>query len=1347
MSRIVSHYRLLERLGNGGAGEVWKAQDLRLDRTVAIKLLAPELAGDEQAKERIQTEARMAAALSHPNIAMVYELGEIENGFYIAMECVDGEDLRSRIARGPLDMETSLDLCVQVADALGAAHRHGLLHCDIKSSNIVSTPDGQVKVLDFGLARNTSTTPLGQTRSASGASVSSRVSGDSSSLECLRAGADVFGTPGYMSPEQILGESLDRGTDVFSLAVVLYEMLTGNKPFAAHNLSDYARAVRNSEPLPLSAYLEDVPLELESIMRRGLARERDQRYTTANEMKAALSGLRAKLEYRVPRGPVHGPPATNALAFRGLLPFHEADRDFFYGREAETSGLFDMVRNSDFRFGVLFGESGCGKTSLLRAGLLPKLWDEGYVPIYCRSYKDPLAAALQECRKRTHLSAAAGESAPDYLARIAKELGATLVIACDQFEEFFISHKTRDTRDPFLSFISACHNNRDLPVKFLASMRSDFLFLISSELGGRISEPLISSRLYHLRDFDEARADHIITRSAVRAGLPFEEGLSSQVARDLAREGIVSASELQIVGEQLQRKQIYTHQAYKKAGGKEPLVHGFLEDVIQSSGDPDGARLLLRSLISEDNTRLTLTAEQISLRTHRGAGAAERLLRLFVDARLIREIQEDEPWRYELMHEYLIDRINRITGRVLDATQQANRLLRQYLANYSLDSRTRVPVSKLWLIKRHSDLQLGERERDFLRISARRALLRFAAAILLLAAVTVLSAAALSVTEEWQGIRLSDGHTAAARKAVFSPDGRLLITCGEDGRVIAWDFAQRQRLATLEETPGWVNSVAFSPDGKSFAATGPDNTVVVRDAASLETIVALHDHRSPVCVLAYSPDGRWLSSSSGAQDGRTIVWNTSTWGKTNDLDRPMTWGDECFSPSGKRMLIGGETWDLETGRRIGLLDPAPGFCALSPDQRLLMGVDETGAVTFFDATRIWTDGQSPVLKSLRVHSYHGRAIAISPDGRMAASAAEDIVLWDAVTRSKLARLKHTAQVWSLAFSPDGRWLISTHDDGAVLLWDVAEREQAASFNGHSASVHAVAFSPDGRHLASAGEDRSVIIWDAKSNEKEAVLMGHTNRVTAVVFAPDGESLASVDMASNLIIWDVNHRKRKWSTGYLHAGKNWQSTYCLAFSPDGRYLAATHGVYDLLTGRHFLDFYELATAYQIPWGGTYGIAFSPDGRRLVCSTDTGYLLLWDVETWQLIESTHRSATPLISLSFSPDGNRIVTGDDEGTVRLWEVSPLREIGMVGRHAARIKSVTFSPDGRQIASSGDDQMIYLWDVGRRRLINHIGTHTNPVLSVAFSPDGRRIACGEYESSVRIFTRHRTLWGFGLD
>ena len=1417
----ISRYRVFERLGSGGEGEVWKAEDLRLKRTVAIKFLPPSLASDREAHERMQVEAQMAASLSHPNIATVYELGEADDQLYIVMECVEGETLKSRIDRGPLDLEESLKIATDVCEALKAAHARQLLHCDIKSSNIMVTPQGLVKVLDFGLACVKSLSEVQVTQDAFSTQQASRVPQGSTESAGGSFGTVLSGTVPYMSPEQVRGEALDVPTDIFSLGVVLYELLTARQPFEGERRADVLRAILNEEPLPLSYFRSDVPLELESIVRRTLAKERTGRYAKVEELLSDLSALQGRLKdnraiagifagaersdsarqaldslsrarltapsllelawrYRrwvrvacviaaslmvweilQPRGAgwvkAVGLAATAFLgalyyaasrhrasrslpafpggaAFRGLLPFQEADRGRFYGRESDTPALFEMIRQDDFRFGVLFGESGCGKTSLLRAGLVPRLWDEGYVPIYCRSYKDPLLAALEECRKRSHIPAVEGEPPVDYLRRVTTELGATVVIVCDQFEEFFVSHKSIEERESFISFMARCLDDDDLPVKFLVSMRSDFLYLISSELGGQVDEPLISSRLYHLRNFGEAQAFEIIERSAEQAGLPFEVGLSRQIARDLASGDVVSPSELQIVGERLQSKRIFTVSEYRRIGGKEPLVESFLDDVVQASGDRAGCGLVLRALISDENTRLTLSLPEIAHRTQRSHSAAEVILKLLVSARLVREIQDDDPWRYEVMHEYLIEKVNRITGRVLDATQRANRLLRQYLSSYSVDKRTRIPISKQWFIRRYSDIERGERERELLRKSLQIGLLKGGGLILLLAGGATMAAAALSVSEEWEGVRLRDGHTAAVRRAIFSPDGRLLASCGEDSRVIVWDFARRKRLITLTDHTDWVGAISFSPDGKWLATGGFDKRIVVRDAASFTKVAVLDDHRGHVVGLVFSRDGRMLASVS--QDSRLILWSVGGWKKVREFPAGGSQHNALiFSPDGKYLIAPAPSLMLElsTGERVDTIDKNWGgvWGAISPDGREIVSTDGMGNVTFLDLTR------GKIIARQRAHRDNGRAVAFSPDGRLIATGSEIVILWDAATKTKLVRLEHTAIVWSVEFSPDGRWLVSTHGDGSILIWDVAERERIANLNEHSGPVRTVAFSADGKLIASGGDDTSIIVWDVESGRKEDVLIGHRGRVTSTAFLPDSGLLAASDFDSAGRVWDIERGQPRWiaqnSTGF-------SGSYCLAVSPDGRFVAASQGVYETAGGRHVFEYLDGASSI-------YGISFSHDGRRLALASAHGFITILEVESWRTLDRVEVKDTQPIAINFSRDDKWLVTGEDEGSVRLWEANPLRQVAVIGRHSARIKSVSFSPDGREVASASDDQTIALWDVPRRRLITNIGTHTAPVLSITFSPDGKRLASGEHDKSVRIYTRHRTLWGYRFD
>ena len=1334
---LLGRYEIRSPLGAGGMGEVYEAEDLQLKRHVAIKLLPPGRGEGGEAGWRLLEEARRAATLNHPNIATVYEVGQSGGLSYLVMERVEGESLARRVERGPLELPAALDVAIGVAEALDAAHARALVHCDVKSSNVMLPGGGGVKLLDFGLAELTRQGgPAGGAAARkSAAALASAGRRQITSHGAAAGGAG--GTPGYMSPEQVRGEQLDARTDIFSLGVVLYEMLTGRRPFDGAGRADGLRALLDGEPPPLSAYRDDVPLALESIVRRALAKRRGERYGSAREMIADLRKLRGRLE---PAAVDEGSPTPGALtrgappgdvAFRGLLPFQEADRDRFYGRETDTAALFRMVAHEEFRFGVLFGESGCGKTSLLKAGLVPRLWEGGYVPVYCRSYKDPLAALLEECRKRSGVERREGEPAVEYLRRAAAELDGTLVCVCDQFEEFFISHRLAREREPFVSFVASCHDAPGLPVKFLLSIRGDFLHLVSAEFEGRVPDPLAGSGLYRLRNFDEEEAAAVIEQSARRAGLPFEDGLARRVARDLAGGGTVLPSELQIVGERLQRRRIYTARDYRRAGGKEQLVHEFLEEVIGASGDREGAQLLLRSLISDENTRLTLTAGEIARRTQRGRAAVGRVLRLFVASRLVREIQDEEPWRYELLHEYLIAKVNRVTGRVMDATQRANRLLRQYAANYSVDARTRVPLGKLWLIRRYCDVGLTAREGELLGKSLRWGLLKASALALLLGAAAAATAAALSVSEEWEGVRLRDGHVAAARQVAFSPDGRRLVSVGEDSQIIVWDFASRKRLATLTGHAGAVTTVGYSPDGRWFATGGADHTAVVWDASTFARVATLRGHAEAVRAAAFTPDGKYLATASCTPEDRTVLWGVGVWEKVRELAFGVCWGTLPFTPDGRRVVdhrMG--VWDVETGRNLAApsADWEGNWVSLSPDGALAVAATSGGNVRFFDLRR------REQLAAPHVHRDHGRAVAFSPDGRYVATGSEKIVLWDARTRAHIAPLEYSSNVWNLAFSPDSRHLVSTHSDGAILVWDADRRERVADFNEHSGAVQSVAFSSDGRRVASAGEDGSVIVWDSASGRKEGVFVDYANSVNAVAFSPGGAWLATADQDAHVRLLDL----ARGTSRTLCDGN-----YCVAFSPDERWVATSVNVFDRAAGR--------AAAYmdlsRESMTACYGVDFSPDGRRLACASDQEKLLVWDVAGWRLLALARAGGTNFKSVRFSPDGKLLVTGDVQGAVRLWDAATLRELGTLGRHAARVNAVAFSPDGREVASASDDQTVALWDVSRRRLVTRVGTHNAPVRSVAFSPDGKRIVTGGADNAVRLYTRRRTLWGYSLD
>src|SRR6266536_3542057 len=287
VGETIGHYKISKRIGTGGMGDVYLATDITAGRKAALKLLPTRFTGDAERLKRFQQEARALVGLNHPNIVTVYEIGEDRSTHYIASELIEGETLHQRLARGPMETDEVVDVAIQVASALAVAHEAGIVHRDIKPENIMLRPDGYVKVLDFGIAKLAESAFAEATADGAG----------SATLAETNLGS-ILGTVRYMSPEQTCPAvgGIDKRTDIWSLGVVLYEMLTGHAPFTGNTPQDIMSSILEKEPPPLTSYVAHIPAELQQIISKTLRKDCEERYRSAHDLLQALKGLRHKLE-------------------------------------------------------------------------------------------------------------------------------------------------------------------------------------------------------------------------------------------------------------------------------------------------------------------------------------------------------------------------------------------------------------------------------------------------------------------------------------------------------------------------------------------------------------------------------------------------------------------------------------------------------------------------------------------------------------------------------------------------------------------------------------------------------------------------------------------------------------------------------------------------------------------------------------------------------------------------------------------------------------------------------------------------------------------------------------------
>ncbi|HEX4947343.1 MAG TPA: AAA-like domain-containing protein [Blastocatellia bacterium] len=645
---------------------------------------------------------------------------------------------------------------------------------------------------------------------------------------------------------------------------------------------------------------------------------------------------------------------------------------------------------------------------------------------------------------------------------------------------------------------------------------------------------------------------------------------------------------------------------------------------------------------------------------------------------------------------------------------------------------------------------LPEAELERQRRAYRRGLLRaFAVSFIVIIAVLSLAFALYSIRQRKQAETLAQ----AERRNLYAAQLNLVGQAWEAGSVVRvqqllrghiptnghedlrgfeWFYYWRlsnQKQRTLHQ-PDLVQGVAFAPDGK-WLAVGLDNgSVRILDVVRQEEIHLLKGHTDRVFPVAFSPDSKIVAS--GSWDRTVRLWNVTT-----GLELKLLTGHEdkvyslAFSPNGQLIASGDgkgtmHLWNAATGELIKSLRPQGNVVysiAFSPDGKRLAAANYDNNIKIYDVA----SGQ--LLKAL-AHETQVLTVAYSPDNQFLATGCLDnseAILWDARTGRRLKSFQgHHGTVWSIAFSPNGKTLATSGDDGVAKLWDVATGREIASLRGHGYLIATLAFSPDGTTLATGGWDKQVKLWPTTPQQDEEVIKGHNNWIRALAFAPDGKTLATASDDHTVKLWDA-HRQQELQTLKGHTSK----INCLAYAPNGRWIATgsddnTVKIWEAQTGREVRSF----SANRVQ-----NVVFSPDSQRLAVAGFGAFGKVWDVATGQVVYDLKGFKEFIWSIAFGPDGRTMAVGGDFNTVKLYHTDTGRELSQLPTGNPSGRLLAFAPDGKTLAVEQGRINLALFDVTTQTELHLFKGHTSRLTAAVFSPDNNRIATGSADGTVKLW------------
>jgi len=1335
LGTTLGKYSLVSLLGKGGMANVYKAHQPRLDRYVAIKVLHAHLSEEPDFVGRFEREATAVARLNHPSIVKIYDFDAEDGLYYMVMELVDGPTLQRELEmrakqQQPLMLSEIGQIALETLSAVSYAHRHGVVHRDLKPGNVMLTGEGRVVVTDFGLAHI--------------------VGGP----HFTRVGT-TSGTPEYMSPEQAQGNPGDERSDIYSLGVMLYEMTSGQVPFDGETPLAILKGHISNVPTPPTQFSAELPPEIEGVILTALAKDPAERYSSIDEMRTALSTalhladqsaepLAVLAPARVAESGLAGrTPLTTDLRgsrpYRGLFAFREEDALYFFGREVFTDRLLEAVEEN--KVIAVVGPSGSGKSSVVFAGLVPRLRSEGnWTVVHFRpssrpfqSLADAFVQLLEPGLSEVERLVATGKMAqsltersltlPDVIARfmlwkapspepteadtlcmVASDHPRHLLLVADQFEELYTLCADPETRQRFTAaLLEAAGDGADSSCTLVLTLRADFM---GQALADRSLADALQDGDVMLGPMTREELSRAIEQPATRLGVSFEPGLVERILDDVGTEpGNLPLLEfaLTLVWDRRAGRRL-THAAYEAIGRVEGSLARYADKVYARLSEDEklGARRLFTQMVrpgeGTEDTRRQATRGEIG---EEDWPLAQRL----ADERLVvtgRDVTGQET--VEVIHEALIRGWRR-----LQEWMTADRTFRAW------QERLRAALRQ-WEDSDHDEALL-------------------------------LRGSVLNEAQNWRVVR--DTELGAAEKA--------LIEASEELRAREAAEKQAQRERELEAARKLAESERQRAETQALAARKLRQrawflTGALAIAVVLAVLAAIFGYQS-VLNAQQAEEQRMVAVEQQqiAEEQRSIAETQRQEAEARRLE-----AEEQRTIAEEQQLIAEEQRAIaEEQRRIALsrqlAAQSATLLANKLDLAMLLAL-EAGRIAETPETRSSLLNallEEPRLLTFLHDNRQIQEAAFSPDGsRMVSVGAGGMaVLWQVEmaedgwpTFTKLFDLvghDPTQLVNSAAFSPDGTMVATGSDDYTVKVWDVASGEELHTLSDYPDYVQSVAFSPDGSTLAAGGGGGSVLFWDTTSWELSGNLPGGpTAIVWHLLFSPDGETLAVANYYGSVALWDWRAGQQRIEPLVGFPGV----VVRVAFSPDGGTLATAGSgdtvvrLWDVTTGTRTG---AITTTHEAI---IRGLAFTPDGGSLLTRGYEGDIDRWDLATGKRIgEAFPGNNGQLINVVLSPDGRLLVSSDNRGVILVWDLEGTWQLHRpFAGHRGRVYTVDVSPDGHTVASSCQDGTVMLHDVTTGELVVTL-THSSPELpalnSVALTPDGAMAYAGYADGGMAIW------------